>query len=404
MKKLLSISLVLSLLLFSTSCATENIQYKTITFKHAEILQEKLELTIPNDWIYEEICDGNDLIKFYSYEDYTEIGNVTINQFYNAKSGFYENRKEFVPLEDATYNKINEDCFIATDKGKGNIICYRINDVEAIDIFINISAEQKTVKNIAKNIISTKIEIDKNTHSEVQATEQKTDFKPLDISFLDDENYVYSKKTYEQAYSVFLTIDSLAEIAKKTYVFTSTTMGNRSFVYTVEVDENNTYGIIEDYLLKELLFVKYIIKDGQQNDSSYEILDRKPFTADTSLVNTWDAKMMQNGFQKTMLKIETIDKIIETNNLYEFIKNGTVEISWFDNDTNPNYFKTDFYVPELKAYFHVAEDYDSKTAHYGISRIDPKEDNSIPQEYWKYNVYKPLSPNADINNYKGLVG
>ena len=69
MKKLLSISLVLSLLLFSTSCATENIQYKTITIKQAEILQEKLELTIPNDWIYEEICDGNDLIKFYSYED-----------------------------------------------------------------------------------------------------------------------------------------------------------------------------------------------------------------------------------------------------------------------------------------------------------------------------------------------
>jgi hypothetical protein len=105
-----------------------------------------------------------------------------------------------------------------------------------------------------------------------------------------------------------------------------------------------------------------------------------------------------------MLKIETIDKIIETNNLYEFIKNGTVEISWFDNDPNPNWFKTDFYVPELKAYFHVAEDYDSKTAHYGISRIDPKEDNSIPQEYWKYNVYKPLSSNANINNYKGLVG
>lgn len=404
MKKLLSISLILSLLLFLTSCTTGNTLYKTVTFKHSGITQDQLELTIPNDWIYEEVRDGDNLIKFYSYEDYTEIGNVTINQFYNAKSGFYENRNELVPLENATYNKINENCFIATDKGKGNIICYRINDTTAIDIFINILAEQKTVKNIAKNIKSTKIEIDNHTHSEVQQTEQETDFKPLDISFLDDENYVYSKKTYEQAYSVFLTIDSLAEIAKKPYVFTSTTMGNRSFVYTVEVDENNTYGIIEDYLLKELLFVKYIIKDGQQNDSSYEILDRKPFTADTSLVNTWDAKMMQNGFQKTMLKIETIDKIIETNNLYEFIKNGTVEISWFDNDTNPNWFKTDFYVPELKAYFHVAEDYDSKTAHYGISRIDPKEDNSIPQEYWKYNVYRPLAPNADINNYKGLVG
>ena len=154
MKKLLSVSLILTLLLFSTSCAAGKIQYKTITFKHTEILQEQLELTIPNDWIYEEVCDGDNLIKFYRYEDYAEIGNVTINQFYNGKSNFYENRKELVPLKNATYNKINENCFIATDKGKGNIICYRLNDGEAIDIFINISAEQKIVKNIAKNIIS----------------------------------------------------------------------------------------------------------------------------------------------------------------------------------------------------------------------------------------------------------
>lgn len=203
MKKLLSISLILTLLLVSTSCATENIQYKTITFKHAEILQEQLELTIPNEWIYEEVCDGDNLINFYRYEDYTEIGNVTINHFYNAKSSFYENREGLVPLENATYNKINENCFIATDKGKGNIICYRLNDGEAIDIFINISAEQKLVKNIAKNIISTKIDIDKHTHSQIQETEQETEFKPLDTSFLDDENYVYAKKTYEQAYSIF---------------------------------------------------------------------------------------------------------------------------------------------------------------------------------------------------------
>lgn len=405
MKRFISIFLILTLCFLFASCTTEKEdQYKTITFKHAEILQEQLEFTIPNDWIYEEVCDGDNLIKFYRYEDYAQIGTASINEFYNTNSGFYENRKELVPLNDVTYDKINENCFITTDKGRGTIICYRINQEVAIDIFINKIVEQKVVKNIAESFSSSEIKVETDTSSKAETPEQKTDFEPIDISFLDDESYVYAKKTYEQAYSIFLTIDTLAEIANKPYVFTSTTMGYRSFVYTVEVDENNTYGIIEDYLLKELLFVKYIIKDGQHNDSSYEILDRKPFTVDTSLVNTWDAKMMQNGFQKTMLKIETIDKIIETNNLYEFIKNGTVEISWFDNDTNPNWFKTDFYVPELKAYFHVAEDYDSKTAHYGISRIDPKEDNSIPQEYWKYNVYKPLSSNADINNYKGLVG
>ena len=60
MKKLLSIFLILPFLFFSTSCAEGKIQYKTVTFKHAEILQEQLELTFPNDWIYEEICDGND--------------------------------------------------------------------------------------------------------------------------------------------------------------------------------------------------------------------------------------------------------------------------------------------------------------------------------------------------------
>lgn len=152
MKKLLTILGILSLLLFSISCTTKNIQYKTITFKHTGVLQEQLELTIPTDWIYEEVCDGDNLIKFYRYEDYAQIGNVTINQFYNSKSNFYESRQELVPLKDATYNKISENCFIATDKGKGNIICYRINDSEAIDIFINISVEQNIVENIAKTI------------------------------------------------------------------------------------------------------------------------------------------------------------------------------------------------------------------------------------------------------------
>lgn len=175
MKKLLAISLILSLLLFLTSCTTGNTQYKTVTFKHSEILQEQLELTIPNDWICIEVCDGDNLINFYRYEDYAQIGNVSINQFYNAKSGFYENRKELVPLEDATYNKINENCFIATDKGRGNIICYSINDTTAINIFTNILAEQKTVKNIAKNIIFKKIEYDTNIPSkEQQSSEEKS--------------------------------------------------------------------------------------------------------------------------------------------------------------------------------------------------------------------------------------
>lgn len=403
MKRLLSIFLILTFCFLLVSCANKQEQYKTVTFEHAEILQEKIRFTIPDDWIYEEVCQDDNLIKFYSYEDYTEIGNITLNRFYNAESGFCENKNILVPIEDATYKEINENCFIATDKGKGNIICYRLNEIDAVDIFINSLIDKKTVLNIAKNISLTDIQIDTKTPSQEKISDSKPDFEPMDISFLDNESYVYAKKTYEQAYSIFLTIDTLAEIAVKPYVFTAATMGNRSFVYTVEVDENNIYGIVEDYLLKEILFVKYIIKDGARNDSSYEILDRKPFAANTSLVNTWDAKMMQNGFQKTMLKLETIDKIIETNNLYEFIKNGTIEISWFDNDTNPNVFTTDFYVPELKAYFHVIEDYKSRTAHYGIFNIE-HNDNLIPQEYWKYNVSKPLSPNADINNYKELVG
>lgn len=49
---ILSIFLILPFLFFSTSCAEGKIQYKTVTFKHAEILQEQLELTFPNDWIY----------------------------------------------------------------------------------------------------------------------------------------------------------------------------------------------------------------------------------------------------------------------------------------------------------------------------------------------------------------
>lgn len=63
MKRFISIFLILTLCFLFASCTTKNIQYKTITFKHSGIMQDQLELTIPNDWIYEEVRDGDNLIK-----------------------------------------------------------------------------------------------------------------------------------------------------------------------------------------------------------------------------------------------------------------------------------------------------------------------------------------------------
>ena len=61
-------------------------------------------------------------------------------------------------------------------------------------------------------------------------------------------------------------------------------------------------------------------------------------------------------------------------------------------------------MPEIKAYFRIDEDYETKTAFYSLYKIDSNENDKIPQEYWKYNVSKPLSDEANFDNYKGFMG
>lgn len=104
---------------FSASCSTVKEQYKTVIFRHAEILSEQLEFTIPNSWIYEEICDETNLINFYRSEDYAEIGNVTIKNYDNTQTDFCSDKEKLVPSEYTKYKKLTDNCFVATDKNRG---------------------------------------------------------------------------------------------------------------------------------------------------------------------------------------------------------------------------------------------------------------------------------------------
>ena len=73
-----------------------------------------------------------------------QIGNVALNTLVSYEDDIFSVKEKIVPINDATYTKISKNCFITTDKGRGNIITYKINEV-VIDIFFDISVGKNTV-------------------------------------------------------------------------------------------------------------------------------------------------------------------------------------------------------------------------------------------------------------------
>lgn len=399
MKKYVAILLLVALIISISACNKIDQNYRKVNFNHPDILSEELILTIPSQWSTEEICKDNALLEIYN--DSSQIGNITINENYEGNINIYESKEKLVPVNGGKFIKINDKCFITTDKGKGYIISYLIAN-KVIDIFLNILIEKNTIITIAKNLDFKSFK-KTQTPKVSEDTPSKTTDIVIDIAYLDNENSIYQPKTYNQAYSVFLSINSLAEIMKKPGANSiGASPGFRSMSLTIEVDDGFSYYVIEDYLLKALIFAKSEQPTNQANSNNYIIINRKPFSSDTNLINTWDAFVMRNGLNKSMVTIEIIEKMIEAANLYSFISNGTIHPDAYEVSDNKVAITVKLYCPTLKAYFHVTENYETKQAYFGLSRIN-NEDN-IPKEYWKYNVSRTLSSKARKSNFKTIGG
>ena len=108
-----------------------------------------------------------------------------------------------MPIDDAKYTKISENCFTTTDKGRGNIITYKVKDV-VIDMFFDISVEKGVIEEIAKNIAvkDFKVEEDKEETTSLSpstSSSASTDIiinqKP-NIDFIEEPGLINNASSY----------------------------------------------------------------------------------------------------------------------------------------------------------------------------------------------------------------
>ncbi len=172
MKKIISSILVIAIVMCFCSCDSdlENNNYKKIEYQNDEIFDKIIVFTIPDSWVYAETFDENtnNLIVFRD-ERGQQIGNVALNSLYSGEDDIFSVKEKVVPIENAKYTKISENCFITTDKGRGSIITYKVKDV-VIDIFFNMFVKKDIVKQIAKNISVKDFEIKEENEETVSST------------------------------------------------------------------------------------------------------------------------------------------------------------------------------------------------------------------------------------------
>ena len=171
MKRIISIFLILGIVICICGCnsSRHNNIYKKIEYQNDEIFNNTIVFTVPDSWVYAETFDGdNNLIVFRDLSG-QQIGNVALNSIYSGEDDIFSIKEKIVPIDDAKHKKISENCFITTDKGRGNIITYKVKDV-VIDMFFDTSVEKRIVEEIAKNITVKDLVIKEENEETVSST------------------------------------------------------------------------------------------------------------------------------------------------------------------------------------------------------------------------------------------
>lgn len=374
-------------------------EYKQITYDREDIYGKKIIFTVPKSWSCTELLSDERIISFT--ENGVEIAYASIDK--KTRDGainFFENRDALIKDKEDKIKVINSNCFILDTVSNDTI--YFIDGSDILTVHLDAAAEIGTAETIAVYLKTDAVSTAETTGTDVikeVETTKELDFIP-DISFLDDKMSLYRKKTYNEVYSVFLKINGLSDIMDKIEDICYLGQSCRFYYITFNVNDGYNYYIIEDYVTRNLVLAKSIEKSINANMYNYNIIVQKPLPSNVTLVNTHHSKMMNSGSNASFITINDIERIIQTANMDVIFKQSTklhATETVYDNNI---WIQFRFYVPELKAYFQAIEVYTDRSANFGIVGIN-NETEHIDRKYWKYNVYKPLAPEADINNYKG---
>jgi len=381
---------------------------RAVTLKSARIsentdedaLPQEYRLRIPKEWSMVEKNSGEILAKLYLGQK--EICTIYEKTMSPADMSFKQNFEVFIDEEYCKIESIRKTAALSP--------AYESDDDITVKCWYALSAKGKAgillkcdpslEKSVIKQLIKTVVIADFSAESESDQTESETktgssgkiDFSP-DISFLDNPFFQNEPVSYQDMYSVFLSVDSLTEIMDKIHHISGFENALRAFVFGLQANDGYTYYVREDYTLNKLIFARSNAVGIGVNAFEYTVLDEKPLPPGCTMVNTWDSFIITEG-RTCLIDFATADKILEAGFTAPFLSD---QLMPEDFETQNNYIKMRFYVREIKAYLHVTEMYGDRIMTMGLLRLD---NSDVPFEYWRYNTERPLSANADKTAYE----
>lgn len=398
MKKI--ISMFLTLALFLCLCGCQNKVQKQIEFKHSEIYDKSIVFTIPDEWSYIEFLNTKERILF----------NLLDSNYNRVSSGLMsmQDVSSKQPLiELVTTNKddknieVNDDVFCSFSKNKDMpyFVYVRVDDKLLIISFEN-NVGIETVKNIAESITFKDIEeTDSYKQPDTDNYSPPADLGTVDLSILESAEAIDKAHSIDTIKAIYNTLDRLNPIFEREWVGNITGF-NTAYSYAcfgLNCDDGYFYRFVENYATGNFELWKSTSDEKDITEQSYDLIYRKPLPSDCNVVTTHRQSIIcQAPYQ--IITMEQVEKIIATSNISALYKSD-ISLHFYELSESRNFFKTEYYVPEALAYFHITEDYTTNQAYYGFSAIGEHHEY-IPSEYNKYNVSKELSPNAKIENHR----
>lgn len=381
MKKLLSL-LLCFILVFSFSACDDASQYKQVKFEHSKYFLQGLRFEIPNEWVYTELEDDT-LFVFKNIGTYYGIGTKITD-------------KDFEKIDkESDAKKIKTNIFIVKDNEHKTIYAKSEDEILKIE-FTADDIENKLLNRLAKSIEFYDIK-SQNINTPLKEEKQPEITDTIDLSFLETAEASDIIYPIETIYATYNSLNTVAPLFEKEWIgqrIGFLTMSNVAY-FSLVCDDGYHYRFVENYTTNKFELWRTEYSEEYTDNIEFYVMYQKPLPENCNLVTTWHQFMIKDGTDGFMT-LKEAEEIIETANLFEKYNKSDKLGSY---ETDDMYIKTEFYIPEVMAYFHVTENYSTRTAYYGLSGVNDISDH-IPKELWKFNVSKDLAPSASIENYK----
>ena len=401
MKKIFSSLVALALFMCCCGCGghSESIEYKRVEYNNDQVLDKILVFMIPDSWIFAETFDeetGN-LIVFRD-EKGNSIGKVVLNTNYSGENDIFQNKEELVPVEDAKYTKISENCFMTSDKGRGSTITYQIAD-KMIDMYFNSAIDKSVVKQIAENMavkdFAIKEEVEEHVSSTATSSAPSTgitvDQAPNNIDFIEEPGLINNAIPVERIYDIFNAVGcnmhlmGRPNIGKEIY-FEHNYNQSTLWLYG---DDGFVYMLIDNFRSNAFELAKLSEPGRGANTLNRDVLLSKPLPSDCNLLTEYNEYMLNNVSPKSLIGLADADKIIMFPFLCQHLHKNSLMPEGISVSEDGMIVSTKFYIPEVMAYLYITEDFKHMQAEYRIAAVNG-DTSHLPSSMNKYNTVKVI--------------